>query len=93
VCSLEGVRAEPSDRRTEPPAAAEAISDAVTDAELAAGALLPPLADLRAVAARVACAAARRHYELGVATELPRPPDLGAHLRKSAYEPSYRKYR
>ncbi len=74
-------------------AAAEAISDAVTDAELAAGALLPPLADLRAVAARVACAAARRHYELGVATELPRPPDLGAHLRKSAYEPSYRKYR
>lgn len=74
-------------------AAAEAISDEVTDAELAAGALLPPLASLRAVAARVACAAARRHYELGVATELPRPPDLGAHLRKAAYEPSYRKYR
>ena len=74
-------------------AAAEAISNEVTDDELARGALLPPLSSLRSVAARVACAAARRHYELGVATELPRPPDLGAHLRKSAYEPSYRKYR
>lgn len=74
-------------------AAAEAISAEVTDAELSAGALLPPLSSLRAVAARVACAAARRHYDLGVATELPRPPDLGACLRRAAYEPSYRKYR
>lgn len=74
-------------------AAAEAVAGCVSDADLEGGALFPPLASLARVGARVACAVARRHYESGTATELPRPPDLGAHLARIAYTPTYRRYR
>lgn len=74
-------------------AAAEAVAACVSDADLEAGSLFPPLSELAAVGARVACAVARRHYDSGTATELPKPADLGAHLRRIAYSPTYRRYR
>jgi malate dehydrogenase (oxaloacetate-decarboxylating)(NADP+) len=74
-------------------AAAEAVAACVTDADLDAGSMFPPLSSLGAVAARVACAVAKRQYDGGSATELPRPADLGKHLEAVAYRPAYRRYR
>jgi NAD(P)-dependent dehydrogenase (short-subunit alcohol dehydrogenase family) len=74
-------------------AAAEALAGAVTPADLEAGRIYPPLPALRAVALDVATAAARRQYETGCATELPKPSDLRAALAARMYDPAYKRYR
>ena len=74
-------------------AAAEALAGAVTPADLDAGRIFPPLPSLRGVALDVAVAAARRQYETGCATELPKPTDLRAALAARMYNPAYKRYR
>jgi len=72
-------------------AAAEALADLATDARLAAGTLVPPLAAIRDVSVAVGKAVARVAAEEGLTTrEL--PSDLDAHLRASMYQPRYRSY-
>ncbi len=59
----------------------------------ARGALYPPLAAIRQVSARVACAVAKKAYEAGVATELPKPHDIMATIDAFMYRGAYRNYR
>ena len=74
-------------------AAAEALAGCVTPADLDAGRIFPPLPALREVALAVATAAAKRQYESGCATELPKPADVRAALEARMYNPAYKRYR
>jgi malate dehydrogenase (oxaloacetate-decarboxylating)(NADP+) len=74
-------------------AAAEALARQVTDDDRAAGALYPPMSTIREISANIAKAVAQRAYDLGVATELPRPPDLLESAHQAMYRPQYRHYR
>jgi malate dehydrogenase (oxaloacetate-decarboxylating)(NADP+) len=69
-------------------AAARALADTVTEADLAQGSLYPPLAHVRDASARIAAAVAGVAYDRGLATQ-PRPADLAAHVRGRMYEPRY----
>ncbi len=72
-------------------AAAEALAGLATDARLAEGPLLPPLASIRDVSVAVGGAVARVAAEEGLATREP-PADPEAHLRATMYQPRYRSY-
>lgn len=73
--------------------AAKALAREVSDADRQAGALMPPVASMRDVAAHVAGAIANKAYNSGVATELPRPHDLLDKAYGWMYNPRYRRYR
>ncbi|KAL4457781.1 hypothetical protein ABPG75_012646 [Micractinium tetrahymenae] len=73
--------------------AAKAVAREVTDEERVVGALLPPVAAMRDVAAHVAAAVASKAYNNGVATELPRPHDVLDKSYSWMYNPRYRRYR
>lgn len=70
-------------------AAAIALADQVSDADLARGSLYPPLANIRDVSARVAAAVAKDAYDQGVAGKA-RPDDLEAYIRASMWVPEYK---
>jgi malate dehydrogenase (oxaloacetate-decarboxylating)(NADP+) len=72
-------------------AAASALADAVTPAELDQGSLYPSLARVRSVAAAVAVAVAEVAFQQGHVS-IPRPDDLTAHVIAQMYEPSYVSY-
>ena len=72
-------------------AAAYALAERVTAADLSHGSLYPPLADVRQVSAHIAAAVARVAYEEGLAT-LPQPEDLLAYVKSQMYEPRYPSY-
>jgi len=72
-------------------AAAHALADRVTAADLAHGSLYPPLAAVREVSAHIAAAVARVAYEEGLAT-LPQPEDLLGYVKSQMYEPRYPTY-
>jgi malate dehydrogenase (oxaloacetate-decarboxylating)(NADP+) len=72
-------------------AAARTLAHQVEEADLAQGALLPPLSRVREVSARIAAAVAETAYEAGL-SDLPRPEDLLAHVRSRMWEPEYRSY-
>ena len=72
-------------------AAAEALSQQVSDADLAAGLIYPPLKKIREVSAKIALAVARVAYERNLA-DVPMPKDLEAHIRSHVFEPVYRSY-
>eukprot|EP00803_Ostreobium_quekettii_P007370 evm.model.scf_89.7 EVM.evm.TU.scf_89.7 scf_89:27597-30512(+) len=74
-------------------AAASAVAKLVTDEDRARGAIFPPLGSLREVAAMVAREVARKSYEAGTATHLPKPTNLLEYIRGSMYMPAYRTYR
>jgi malate dehydrogenase (oxaloacetate-decarboxylating) len=72
-------------------AAAGALAGAVTDERLAGGTLLPPIADLRRIARRVAIAVAteaRRAGVAGLADEL----DIAAEVDAATWWPKYVPY-
>jgi len=69
-------------------AAAHALAAEVTEARLDEGAIYPPLSSIRSVSAQIALAVAEQAYSEGLA-RLPRPDDLGRHIRAQMYEPSY----
>lgn len=72
---------------------AQALAKLVTDEHRAEGAIFPPISDLRNISAHVAKAVAQKAYDAGVATQLPKPPDLLQTAFKFMYRSSYRNYR
>ncbi len=68
--------------------AAKALAAQVTRARLDAGALYPPLSEIRAVSVQIAVAVAERAYADGLA-QLPHPGDLRAYIEAQMYEPYY----
>src|SRR5439155_785099 len=61
------------------------------DADLAAGSLYPPLAQIREVSAQIAAAVAGTAYAHGHALA-PEQEDLLAFVKSQMYEPTYREY-
>lgn len=59
----------------------------------AKGQIYPPLRDIRDISAKVACAVAKKAYESGVATALPKPHDVKAAVKAAMYRSKYRRYR
>jgi len=72
-------------------AAARALADTVTPADLEQGSLYPPLHAVREVSAQIAVAVAEVAYRDGLAT-VERPADLLAHVRAQMYDPRYPAY-
>ena len=72
-------------------AAARALADAVTAADLDQGSLYPPLAQVRDVSTLLAVAVAEVAFRQGHAG-IDRPTDLLAHVRSCMYDPSYPEY-
>jgi malate dehydrogenase (oxaloacetate-decarboxylating)(NADP+) len=69
-------------------AAARALADRVSEADLRKGLVFPAAARMREVAAAVAVAVAATAYEQGHATH-PRPTDLAAEAARFMYVPHY----
>jgi malate dehydrogenase (oxaloacetate-decarboxylating)(NADP+) len=72
-------------------AAARALAERVTEADLAQGSLYPELPRIREVSAHIAAAVADVAYQRGVATGAP-PKDLLAYVKSQMYEPRYANY-
>jgi malic enzyme len=73
-------------------AAARALSNATSPARVAAGALYPPVTDLRVVARSVALAVAREAIDAGVAA-IDRGADLESEIDAAMWWPAYVPYR
>jgi malate dehydrogenase (oxaloacetate-decarboxylating)(NADP+) len=69
-------------------AAAHALAAQVSDEDLAAGSVYPPLRRIRELSLSIALRVAESAYSCGVA-RLSRPEDLRAHLANLMYEPYY----
>ena len=69
-------------------AAAEALAEQVSQSNLDAGTLYPPLSDIRAVSLHIAVAVAEKAYATGLA-QLSRPADLKGHIERMMYQPDY----
>jgi len=72
-------------------AAARALADQVSEADLAQGLVYPPLGSIRKVSVAIAVAVAEVAYRSGLASE-PRPDDLLAHIEAQMYVPDYQSY-
>ncbi|MGI9304378.1 MAG: oxaloacetate-decarboxylating malate dehydrogenase, partial [Gammaproteobacteria bacterium] len=69
-------------------AAARTLADLVSEEDLAAGAVYPPLSDIRDVSLEIAVAVAGKAYDQELA-HAPRPEDLREAIARSMYDPSY----
>ena len=69
-------------------AAAESLAHQVSQENLDAGTLYPPLSDIRDVSLNIAVAVAEKAYESGLA-QSPRPDDLAGHIKTMMYNPEY----
>ena len=69
-------------------AAADALAHQVSQANLDAGTLYPPLSDIREVSLNIAVAVAEKAYETGLA-QLERPAELKGHIESLMYKPDY----
>ena len=69
-------------------AAANAVAEMVTEADLAQGLVYPPLTRIREVSHRIAVRVAEIAFENGLA-RIERPDDLDGYIRKLMYEPEY----
>jgi malate dehydrogenase (oxaloacetate-decarboxylating)(NADP+) len=72
-------------------AAARALADQVSNADLEQGLIYPPLAKIREVSAVIASAVAEVAYTHGLARK-PRPDDLLEAVRSKMYTPEYESY-
>jgi malate dehydrogenase (oxaloacetate-decarboxylating)(NADP+) len=72
-------------------AAARALADQVSNADLEQGLIYPPLAKIREVSAVIASAVAEVAYTHGLARK-PRPDDLLEAVRSEVYSPEYESY-
>ena len=68
--------------------AAQTLADLVSEDDLAAGSVYPPLADMRNISLKVATAVAERAYASELARE-PRPDDLERAIQESMYDSTY----
>jgi malate dehydrogenase (oxaloacetate-decarboxylating)(NADP+) len=71
--------------------AARALAEEVSQADLDAGRIYPPITQIRAVSVRIATALAELAYARGLA-QVPRPDDLSGYVRSLMFEPAYRSY-
>jgi len=69
--------------------AAKAIAEQVTDQNLAIGLIYPPQAKIFEASLHVATRVAGYIFDKNLA-RVPRPKDIGAHIRETAYRPTYR---
>ncbi len=69
-------------------ASAAALAAEITEDDLAAGALYPPLSSIREVSLRIAVDLAQKAYDQGLAGA-DRPGDLGKHIAAMMYVPEY----
>ena len=69
-------------------AAADALANQVSKANMDAGTLYPPLSDIREVSLHIAVAVAEKAYATGLA-QSEKPDDLTAHIKAMMYEPDY----
>jgi malate dehydrogenase (oxaloacetate-decarboxylating)(NADP+) len=72
-------------------AAAKALADKVSDADLEHGCIYPPLGKLREVSAAIAAVVAEVAYNRGLATEN-KPKNLLRHIKSLMWEPRYESY-
>jgi malate dehydrogenase (oxaloacetate-decarboxylating)(NADP+) len=72
-------------------AAAKALAQQVSEADLEEGLIYPPLAEIREVSAAIATAVAEVAYRRGLAGQ-PRPDDPRAHIEAQMYLPRYKSY-
>ena len=72
-------------------AAAHALSERVTEQDLAQGSLYPALARVRDVSAHIGAAVAEVAYSKGLAGR-PRPADVLGDVRSNMYDPTYKSY-
>lgn len=64
------------------------LADAVSDDDLKAGSLYPPLSDIRNVSLKIAVAVAEKAYQQGLARDT-RPEQLEDKIRQQMYDPKY----
>ena len=69
-------------------AGARTLADMVTDSDIAAGAIYPPLSDIRAVSLAIAVSVAEKAYEQGIAQQ-ERPENLKESIAAMMYDPRY----
>ncbi|CAH8319813.1 unnamed protein product [Eruca vesicaria subsp. sativa] len=74
-------------------AASEALAAQVTEENFANGLIYPPFSNIREISANIAASVAAKTYELGLASNLPRPTDLVKFAESCMYSPVYRNYR
>ncbi|KAF2596304.1 hypothetical protein F2Q68_00007249 [Brassica cretica] len=74
-------------------AASEALAAQVTEENFANGLIYPPFSNIREISANIAASVAAKTYELGLASNLPRPKDLVKFAESCMYSPVYRNYR
>jgi malate dehydrogenase (oxaloacetate-decarboxylating)(NADP+) len=72
-------------------AAAKALANTVSEADLSQGRIYPPLTRIREVSTAIATAVAEVAYNQGIARK-PKPDDLPAFIKSQMYEPKYRPY-
>jgi malate dehydrogenase (oxaloacetate-decarboxylating)(NADP+) len=70
-------------------AGAKALSELVTEEQLDAGMVLPPVSDIRRVSARVAAAVATSGIADGIVQAMPPAGDLVRYMSKRMYNPQY----
>ena len=68
--------------------AARVLSEQVSEHELAAGAVYPPLADIRKVSLAIATAVANKAWQQGLA-QIDRPANVEQMITEQMYDPSY----
>ncbi|KAL7134833.1 hypothetical protein ABFS83_11G051700 [Erythranthe nasuta] len=73
--------------------AAEALASQLTRENYEKGMIYPPLSNIRKISAHIAANVAAQAYDLGVATQLPRPADLFKYAESCMYSPNYRSHR
>jgi malate dehydrogenase (oxaloacetate-decarboxylating)(NADP+) len=72
-------------------AAAKALANAVTEADLVQGRIYPPLTKIKEVSAAIATAVAEVAYSQGLAGK-PKPDDISAYIKSQMYDPKYLRY-
>jgi malate dehydrogenase (oxaloacetate-decarboxylating)(NADP+) len=72
-------------------AAARALADQVSEADLERGLIYPPLTEIRRVSTAIAVAVAEVAYRRGLAAQ-PKPDDLQAFIEAQMYVPRYQSY-
>ncbi|KAM5565579.1 NADP-dependent malic enzyme [Rosa sericea] len=73
-------------------AASEALATQVTQENYDKGLIYPPFTNIRKISANIAAKVAATVYDLGLASNLPRPKDLVKYAESRMYSPLYRNY-
>ncbi|KAK4764781.1 hypothetical protein SAY86_025871 [Trapa natans] len=74
-------------------AAAEGLAGQVTRENVEKGLIYPPFKNIRNISAHIAAQVAAKAYDLGLASQLPRPEDLVKYAKSCMYSPVYQNYR